>query len=70
MTKIYYNFVSRCEENACLLNNDEFFPVLPSMEEVSTAAENEDDGLDRKEELGICQVLERLEEITNMQISR
>jgi hypothetical protein len=53
-----------------LLNNDEFYPVLPSMEEVSTAAENEDDGLDRKEELGICQVLERLEEITNMQISR
>jgi len=40
------------------------------MEEVSKSAENEDDGLERKEELGIFQVLERLEEITNMQISR
>jgi hypothetical protein len=50
------------------LIKDELYPVLPSMEEISTAAENEDDGLESKEELGIFQVLERLEEITNMQI--
>ena len=53
-----------------MLITDELYPVLPSMKRVSTAAENEDDGLERKEELGIYQVLERLEEITNMQISR
>jgi len=53
-----------------LLIKDEFYPVLPSMEKVLTSAENEDGGLERKEELGIFQVLERLEEITNMQISR
>ena len=55
--QIYNKFASRCEENACLLINDELYPFLPSTEEVSTSAGNEDGGLERKEELGIFQVL-------------
>jgi len=36
----------------------------------SAAAENEDDILEKEEKLGIFQVLDRLEEVTNMLISR
>ena len=45
-------------------------PILRPAANASAGAEYEDNGLKKEEELGIFQVLDRLEEVTNMLISR
>ena len=45
--------------------------VLPAAKDKDTAArEKEDNGVDTEEELGIFQLLDRLEEVTSMLTSR
>ena len=58
--------LSRCEESPCLLMEADVLPAANA----SSAAEYEDNGLEKEEELGIFQVLDRLEEVTNILISR
>ena len=48
----------------------EGFPVMSPTEETSDTVDTEVDGPETEEELGIFQVLERLEEVTNMLTSR
>ena len=45
-------------------------PILLPAANASAAAEYEDNGLEKEEELGIFRVLDKLEEVTNMLISR
>jgi len=45
-------------------------PTLLPAANTSAEAEYENNGLEKEEELGIFQVLDRLEEVTNMLISR
>ena len=52
-----------------LMEADVLSVLLPA-EKASAAAEYENKGLEKEEELGIFQVLDRLEEVTNMLISR
>jgi len=49
---------------------DEGFPVMSPKKETSDRVDTEVDGPEKEEELGIFQVLERLEEVTNMLTSR
>ena len=51
------------------LEADVLSVLLPAAN-ASAAAEYQDNGLKKEEELGIFQVLDRLEEVTNMLISR
>jgi len=64
------NLLSRCEESPCLLMEADVLPILLPAANASAAAEYEYKGLEKEEELGIFQVLDRLEEVTNMLISR
>ena len=57
-------------EERVLTPEDEDCPALPLTEETSDKADTEVDGPEMEEELGIFQVLERLEEVTNMLTSR
>jgi len=57
-------------EERVLTQEDEDCPALPLTEETSDKADTEVDGPEKEEELGIFQVLERLEEVTNMLTSR
>jgi hypothetical protein len=45
---------------------DDIFPVLLPTAETSETVDKETDATEKEEELGIFQVLERLEEVTNM----
>ena len=45
-------------------------PISLPAANASAAAKYADNGLEKEEELGIVQVLDRLEEVTNMLISR
>jgi len=62
-----YHF--RCEERT-LIQKAEGCPVLLPTAEDSETADKEVDNSEKEEELGIFQVLERLEEVTNMLTSR
>jgi len=59
--------LTSCKENLHILEA-EGPPVLPPSGEISDTADTEVDGPEK--ELGIFQVLERLEEVTNMLTSR
>ena len=45
-------------------------PLLLPAANDAAAVESEDNGFEKEEELGIFQVLDRLEEVTNMLIKR
>jgi hypothetical protein len=53
-------------EKSTLILETEGFPVLLPTAEASDTTDKEDDGIEKEEELGIFQVLERLEELTSM----
>jgi len=59
----------RCQESV-LNQEDERFPVLLPTAEACDTAENKDDCPEKEEELGIFQVMKRLEDVTNMLTSR
>ena len=59
----------RCQESV-LTQEDERFPVLLPTAETSDTAENEVDCTEKEEELGIFQVIKRLEGVTDMLTSR
>jgi len=62
-------YFSSCKENSLILEA-EGFPVLPCGAEASDTADEEVDGPEKEEELGIFQTLERLEEVTSKLTSR
>ena len=53
-----------------MLSEADVHPIFLPAAKSLAAAENEDDVLEKEEKLGIFQVLDRLEEVTNMLISR
>ena len=58
------------DKESGMTQQDERFPVLLPTAETSDAADKEVNSPEKEEELGICQVLERLEEVTNMLTTR
>ena len=58
-----FDVLSRCEAGASMLNEAD--PLLLPEVKISASGENDDDSLEREEELGIFQVIDRLEEATN-----
>ena len=58
------------EEERGMIHEVERFPVLLPTAETSDTADTEVDVPEKEEELGICQVLARLEEVTNMLTTR
>ena len=59
----------RCQESV-LTQEDERFPVLLTTAEAFDTAENELNCPEKEEELGIFQVIKRLEDVTDMLTSR
>jgi len=57
-------------EDSTLILEDEGPPFLPLSEETSDTADTEVDGPEKEEDLVIFQVLERLEELTNVLTNR
>ena len=58
-----FDVFSRCEAGASKLNEADLL-LLPEVK-ASASGANGDDSLEREEELGIFQVIDRLEEATN-----
>jgi len=63
------NYICRLEKST-LIWEAKGFPVLLPTSEIFNSADTQVEGLEKEEELGIFQVLERLEEVTNMLTSR
>ncbi len=65
------NFFSSNDEDSCLLDAvAEVSLIVNPVREASVAREKEYNGLETEEELGIFQVLDRLEEVTRELTSR